>query len=566
MSLIINNKNDSMQYVDLTLNNLRFLQQNENKDEQSQELSHRIHNILQILKKYPELNDEKSHELDCLYKLIQNNDSKNGSKELRLFESVIKTPKLTIELSDGVRQFYTSSLILDAAYVQLLFKYKTNLPWNQINLKDFSCEDLEKVISCFKSEPKDRFELDDIWIMLHLAARLDAKRLQQRCAKLLLDHKDKLEVKQIASLLNDSVICEMKDVQLILEEQLAALIGEACHDSEKFSALMNDLKEALIAPISLDLQSTKITPQQLGQISQLPLRHLILRDCELLEKGCLKVLSGHAHLSLIDLSFNYWVTDACLQELTSLPKLEVLNLHYCENVTDAAGPAFSKMEVLKELKLSNTSVSHHVVASLPLSICGFSAESCKDFRDFQNGEASWQRLVNLKYLGLTGTSCSDATVLQLPSGLHTLKLALCSALSDGCSDALAQMSALIELDLSYTPISDVVVTKLPKGIQTLSLNGCENISEMCGRYLSTMTKLRRINLSNTGITDRTLKDLPRPLQVLDLTNCKGITDESILHLKEFQVENLFLVNTSIKKESYQEFLRLHPKCSQTTYY
>ena len=87
---------------------------------------------------------------------------------------------INIEAAEGSSSFYTSSFILDSEHIRSLLNYKDKLPWNSIHLGDFSHEVLMKAIESFRqSNDNSRIELQDSWVMLHLASQLRSESLKK---------------------------------------------------------------------------------------------------------------------------------------------------------------------------------------------------------------------------------------------------------------------------------------------------------------------------------------------------------------------------------------------------
>ena len=138
------------------------------------------------------------------------------------------------------------------------------------------------------------------------------------------------------------------------------------------------------------------------------------------------------------------IDDRVLQNLSSLPRLEMLNLEGCDQFTDAGLRHVSGLRHLRDLRLSETKVT-------------------------DKGLDALRGLRELKHLSLEQTAVTDAGLANLASLKQLEELWLMdTAVTNACIEHLAKLTNLQKLDLDFTYLTPEGVKKL-----RLALPQCE---------------------------------------------------------------------------------------------
>lgn len=141
------------------------------------------------------------------------------------------------------------------------------------------------------------------------------------------------------------------------------------------------------------------------------------------------------------------ITDELLVHLRSLPRLEVLILEDCDQITDAGLRHLTGLRQLRELRLSRTQITDEGLDSLS-NMCHLKSLHLEEIALTDDGLAKLVHLQQLEELWLLDTEVTDAGV-----------------------EHLAKLTNLRELDLTWTQVT-------PQGVERLrtALPKCE-ISE-----------------------------------------------------------------------------------------
>ncbi|PWA64718.1 Disease resistance protein [Artemisia annua] len=283
---------------------------------------------------------------------------------------------------------------------------------------------------------------------------------------------------------------------------------------------------------SLNLSNTMISTTPLFRNIK-EVAHLLFRDCKNLSR---------------------------IRSLTSLTKLQTLDLSGCSNFEEFHDPSLEKLVSLETLNLSGTSVER-----LPLNIANprfLYLKSClqlkqlscidslvrievldlsgsKNLKDLEDD--FFERMTCLRVLNLSETDVASlpslsklsdlreiylshcTTLKQLPSlesatNLEVLDVSKCSALEDIGNSTFEHMICLRKLDLSETKISRLPVLPNPNNLRQLLLKNCTALQNL--ELNSSLLNLEVLNVA--GITSlasngaEPVKDMSK-LEVLDMS-------------------------------------------------
>ena len=248
----------------------------------------------------------------------------------------------------------------------------------------------------------------------------------------------------------------------------------------------------------------KITDEnfaQIGRLTSLEVLYLYEVDAS---GDRLKFLSGLTNLRELQLG-DAGVTDAGLRFLEPLTKLEILELQG-NPLTDAAGTSLAHLKNLKTLNFS-VYLSHMAI-----------------------GDKTMQQLKGLnklKYLGLAGTSVTDAGLAEL-TGLNLEGIEFGgSGITDKGMKSLVQIKSLKGFSASFAELTDAAMTDI-----------------------ATMENLEQLELNSRGITDVglakivTLKHLHHLTIRLEYTKLKGGGLAYLTKLPELQYLELFPIGNT----------------------
>ena len=219
------------------------------------------------------------------------------------------------------------------------------------------------------------------------------------------------------------------------------------------------------------------------------------------------------------------ITDEGLEELGQLPKLEILNLSGCDNVTGDCFVAFAHPESMKDLNLENVSK--------------LSDEGLKEISRFTNlehlrmsnndqikgaGFECLATLKKLKTLGCPKTAITDDH-LALLDGIKTLKtiwLHDCRSISGRGLDHLSQSI----------------------NCQKMSLNQCRNIDSPDFEVIAKFKNLKRLYLARTRIRPDGIEQLCKlkQLEKLNLSGNAWLDDSAIEKLQSCNVKELMVLS------------------------
>lgn len=228
------------------------------------------------------------------------------------------------------------------------------------------------------------------------------------------------------------------------------------------SRVLGDDSYLFTEPVMVNLRSVTVTDAVLQQLAYLPrLQRLDLEQSQVTD-AAIEHLKGLTDLKNLDLSHTR-ITDAGLEHLKGLTQLEMLNLSHTQ-VTDAG---LEHLEALTEL---------HTLALSHAKITGSGLEDIRgltkmSYLYLDNTEITDEGLKHLKQfpllqmLNLDHTKVTDAGLRHLKSlkVLHQLHLAD-TEITDAGLERLQALSQHIELDMRRTKVTDAGVKRLRQAL------------------------------------------------------------------------------------------------------
>lgn len=237
---------------------------------------------------------------------------------------------------------------------------------------------------------------------------------------------------------------------------------------------------------------------------------LSIDSCETGENASLTWISRIQNLRKLSLFHNRWLTDSHIVQLGEVPELRSLSLG-STTVTDASLNTIARMTKLEDLDVSGchslTAVGFRSLSELALRKLDISFHE-------SIGEYPLRSFAHLEVL-----NCANV------------------ALDDGGIDAISEATSLRQLILANTMLKDrdsfVLITKLSDSLDTLDLSRCEWVDDRVLEHVSKLTNLTLlilwgdVQITNTGVNK--LSSLIR-LTALELSGCEKITDAAIVGL------------------------------------
>ncbi len=251
------------------------------------------------------------------------------------------------------------------------------------------------------------------------------------------------------------------------------------------------------------------------------------------------VLSGAANVIDLQLT-DVPLTDACLESIAPLQKLEILLL----NTTQITGAGLSYLrghEQLKKLGVEGPSVDDRALAGaagIPhVDLLWLGGTQITDA-----GLAHLKRMKQLQYLNFGLTQITDAGVAQLKGLTEMRRLVLSGCRVTDASVAYVQdMKKLEELELYDTAVTDaglaILAAKGPKSIFKLDVEGTA-VTDAGLVHLKSLPRLRELSLGRTAVSD-----------------------EGLVHIKELKtLSELKLNRSKISAGGVEELKRALPQC------
>lgn len=226
--------------------------------------------------------------------------------------------------------------------------------------------------------------------------------------------------------------------------------------------------------------------------------------------------------------------DGCLEAISSMAQLELLDLNDCNRISPAKMALFANFTKLRSLKIWGPEVKDEALAAIG-KLENLRALGLEQSRITKAGLEHLQGCKQLRELNLYGAVTVDSPALEPLGKLSSLeKLELrATALNDQGMPFLAGLSKLVLLDLSETAAGNQGM-EVVAGLSKLEdLNLWNSAVEDAGlAHLSKLKSLKRLNLDKIYLTDAGLAHL------------KGLENLEYLHLGNTMVSDAGLPELS----------------------
>ena len=301
--------------------------------------------------------------------------------------------------------------------------------------------------------------------------------------------------------------------------------------------------------VALDALGGQYSKNAAGEIIGVDLRHAWVTDADL------ETLARLPKLESINLAYTK-ITDLGLEELVPLANVKVLNLYYAEYVTDLGIAHLKHWKNLEYLNVRGAKVTsslfEHLSKMTQLKFLDVGHSRVND--DFFENLAGLERLSHFSFGGNKMSGAALPQLKLLPalrelsvSGSQRTDSGLWNvAVTDFNLDHIAQLDRLQVLDLGETGISDRGLARLAqlKDLHTLDLRG----TRITGKGLASLTGQRSAGGSPAQTGEPPVlraTGLPR-LRHLKLWRAKVIDDAAVPVLLQFpSLEILELPETSV---------------------
>jgi hypothetical protein len=338
------------------------------------------------------------------------------------------------------------------------------------------------------------------------------------------------------------------EVNQTLELLIKKIPDENSQGCDPFAKLPNELLMRILLSLSQtkDWMATSSINQSFHRLSQHPQIIAARLENEKLRIPVFQYLQmakqAGLYLKKIDLSTTS-LNDQQLEDLLkACPNIEMMNLAWCSNITDASLANLQHFAALQSLNLFGC---YNITDAGLLNLQQFTAlqylnlGGCKNITD--TGLVNLQHLTALQYLNLAWCSNINAGLVNLQhlTALQSLSLTGCKNITDAGLAHLQHLTALQSLELARcSNITDAGLAHLQyfAALQSLNLFECYTITDAGLAHLQHLTALQSLNLERChNITDAGLAHLHRlaALQSLNLEKCYNITDVGLANLQHF---------------------------------
>ncbi|CAA6654331.1 unnamed protein product [Spirodela intermedia] len=264
--------------------------------------------------------------------------------------------------------------------------------------------------------------------------------------------------------------------------------------------------------------------------------------------------------ALKDLDISYLkVTNASLQSISSLEKLEVLSMVACSLIDDTGlsylengnnclrSINFSRCDSVSSVGFSSIIKAHSHLKKIYVGHCfpEVAPLFLRKLKDLEN---------SLESIRLDGFHLSSSVLRTI--GIHCtnlleIGLGKCDGITDeGISELSSSCPRLRTVDLTccrlITDSSLIAIANSCKKLQCLRLESCPGITEKgLGRIGDSCSHLAEIDLTDCGIDDEALKCLSKCCNLIELKLglCPRITNEGLVYIgsncKDLQVLDLY---------------------------
>lgn len=242
-----------------------------------------------------------------------------------------------------------------------------------------------------------------------------------------------------------------------------------------------------------NLENVKSCPQ---------LRVLALRYCPFVDSSAFAPMSKLAELRELDVASSglSMIEDFALEHLAGLTKLRVLNLHWCERITQVGTVHLAGLKELRSLDLG----------------------ACNKIND--KALEPLAKLTELETLNLEHLDHVTPAGLAAIAGLKKLvklDLSYCSAAkTDAATVHLAGLTGLRTLVLTGSDMTGTGLSQLKAldGLAELELTGCSKLMDAAFEHLKALKGLKRLELKIAGekITDAAVEAFQKARPEVDV--------------------------------------------------
>jgi|GEM_PF-4570724 len=249
------------------------------------------------------------------------------------------------------------------------------------------------------------------------------------------------------------------------------------------------------------------------------LKKLTLSNCSQLDDTLLEIgLGKMAQLQELSLISSNEIKGEFLKGVPlTLSKLVIID---CPNLDEVRFVALKQRIHLSELRISGDKVTGLFLrCGLPPSIMTI---NCSDSPHFKGRYLSFlERLANLKELNLSNTSISGAFLEKIPTSLLSLKCSGCRNLQEKALESfLSKATQLKELDLSQTRITGQCLRAIPPSLLSFSCKDCRKLNEEnLIVWLNSAKQLKKLEVSHTAVKGKFLHFAPPSITSLNCAQC-----------------------------------------------
>jgi hypothetical protein len=264
------------------------------------------------------------------------------------------------------------------------------------------------------------------------------------------------------------------------------------------------------------------------------LRHLEFDRKDLVTDGILGRLSTTCpELTALKISRCLGVRDNCARALLAMRHLKVLQVNYCDWITDAFLEDLRAHKTLTELSL--VAACRITIASPLLStqLKTLNLTACRSL-----DKIALTHIWSLPHLTCLDLSDSAATlglaegILSMPSPPGLVELSLRrTGINDDILQAIGEVTTLKRLDLSQNPdITSTGIAHLTTlvSLSSLDLTSCFGVSDAALISLGSFSNLQYLNLIFTGIVKDGLDALVPIPAIRSLKTTRGIASMTLL--------------------------------------
>lgn len=247
----------------------------------------------------------------------------------------------------------------------------------------------------------------------------------------------------------------------------------------------------------------EVDPLNKAWIARVPIAEVDLLNLIKYHRGDIKNLRLHADESVENLiTSKGWSAVATLN-------LRILSLHG-SSIRDSDVAKFAKIPTLRKCDFSKTKITDEAIKSLAnTDIEELSLESCENLT-----EACSESLARMKYLtelNVSNTKLGNVTLQKIaPLKLNGLRVAYCPISDEGIAN-LASSKTLTSLHVSSTPLTRKGFSSLRNlDIRELNVDSCKHFDDACLELVvKSFPNLKYLMLNNTSVTPSEIKHLAK---------------------------------------------------------